>query len=129
MSQLSRVAHHWSTVMVLMVVMEAMAVAHRPMVIVDHSQVDIAVSTVVPHNRYILRLDDRQAADRHDRDPLVVIVVVAHDMTRDDQVGRPLVGEAGQGLAQELDHHQPIRMKQAHASRHTYKIFTKVIIN
>jgi hypothetical protein len=79
--------------MVLMVVTE-MAVTHRPMVIVDHSRVDIVVSTVVPPNCYILRL-----ADCHDRDHLVVIVVVAHDMMIDDQVGRPIVGEATQGLA------------------------------
>jgi len=71
--------------------MEAMAVIHRPMVIVDHSRVDVVVGTVVPPNHYILRLDDR--------DPLVVIVVVAHDMTSDDQVSRPIVGEAAQGLA------------------------------
>jgi len=111
MSRLSRVAHHWSTVMVLMVVMEAMAVIHRPMVIVDHSRVDVVVGTVVPPNHYILRLDDRQAANCHDHDPLVVIVVVAHDMTSDDQVSCPIVGEAAQGLARGLDPHQPIRMK------------------
>jgi hypothetical protein len=99
MSQLSRVAHRWSTVMVLMVVMEAMAVIHCPMVIVDHSRVDVVVGTVVLPNRYALRLDDRQATDRHDRDPLVVIVVVAHDMTSDDQVSHPIIGEAAQGLA------------------------------
>ena len=85
--------------MVLMVVTEVMAVTHCPMVIVDHSQVDVVVSTVVPHNHYVLRLNDRQAADRHDRDHLVVIVVVAHDITIDDQVGHPIVGEATQGLA------------------------------
>ena len=111
MSQLSWVAHHWSTVMVLMVVMEAMAVIHRPMVIVDHSRVDVVVGTVVPPNHYILRLDDWQAANCHDHDPLVVIVVVAHDMTSDDQVSCPIVGEAAQGLARGLDPHQPIRMK------------------
>jgi hypothetical protein len=97
--------------MLLMVVMEAMAVTHHPTVIVDHSQVDVVVGTVVPYSRYVLRLDDRQAADRHDRDHLVVIVVVAHNMTRDDQVGRPIVGEAVQGLARGLDPHQPIRMR------------------
>jgi hypothetical protein len=46
-----RVAHHWSTVMDLMVVMEVVAVNHHPMVIVDHDQVDIAVGTVVPRDR------------------------------------------------------------------------------
>jgi len=99
MSQLSRVAHHWSTVMVLMVVTEVMAVTHCPMVIVNHSRVDIVVSTVVPQDRYDLRLDDWQAANHHDRDHLVVIVVVAHNMTIDDQVDCPIVGKASQGLA------------------------------
>jgi hypothetical protein len=51
MSQRSRVAHHWSTVMDLMVVMEVVAVAHRPMVIVDHNRVDVVVGTVVPQDR------------------------------------------------------------------------------
>jgi hypothetical protein len=51
------------------------------------------------HSRYVLRLDDRQAADHHDHDHLVVIVVVAHDMTRDNQASRPIVGKATQGLA------------------------------
>jgi len=83
----------------------------------------------VPPNHYILRLDDRQAANCHDHDPLVVIVVVAHDMTSDDQVSRPIVGEATQGLARGLNPHQPIQIKQAHASRLTYEIFTKVIID
>jgi len=85
--------------MVLMVVMEAMAVIHHPMVIVDHGRVDVVVGTVVPPNHYVLRLDDRQAANRHNHDLLVVIVVVAHDMTSDDQVGCPIVCEAAQGLA------------------------------
>jgi hypothetical protein len=124
MSQLSRVAHHWSTMMVLMVVMEAMAVIHCPMVIVDHSRVNVVVGTVVLPNHYVLRL-----ADRHDCDHLVVIVVIAHDMTRDDQVSCPLIGEASQGLAQGLDPHQLIQMRRAHASRLTYEIFTKVIID
>jgi hypothetical protein len=115
--------------MVLMVVMEAMAVIHRPMVIVDHSRVDIVVGTVVPPNHYVLRLNDRQAADHHDRDPLVIIVVVVHDMTSDDKVSHPIIGKAAQGLARGLDPHQPIRMKRAHASRLTYKVFTKVIID
>jgi hypothetical protein len=97
--------------MVLMVVTEAMAVTHRPMVIVDHSQVDVVVGTVVLHNCYVLRVDDRQAADRHDCDHLVVIIVVAHDMTIDNQVDRPIVGEAAQGLARGLDPHQLIQMK------------------
>jgi hypothetical protein len=83
----------------------------------------------MPPNHYVLRLDDRQAANRHDCDHLVVIVVIAHDMTIDDQVNRPIIGEAVQGLAQGLDPRQPIRMKRAHASRLTYKIFTKVIID
>jgi len=91
--------------------MEAMAVIHCPMVIVDHSRVDVVVSTVVPPNHYVLRLNNWQATDRHDRDPLVIIVVVAHDMTSDDQVSCPIVGEAAQGLARGLDPHQPIRMK------------------
>ena len=91
--------------------MEVVAVNHHPMVIVDHDRVDVAVGTVVPRDRQDLKLDDRRAADRHDRDQLVVIVVIAHDMMRDDQVGRPLVGKAGQGLAQGLDPHQLIRMK------------------
>ena len=51
MSHLSWVAHHWSTVMVLMVVTEVMAVTHRPMVIVDHNRVDVVVGTVVPQDR------------------------------------------------------------------------------
>jgi len=83
----------------------------------------------VPHNHYVLRLDDRQVAGRHDCDHLAVIVIVAHDMTIDDQVDRPIVGEVAQGLARGLDPHQFIRMKRAHASQLTYKIFTKVIIN
>ena len=48
MNQRSRVAHHWSTVMDLTVVMEVVAVNHPLMVIVDHDRVDIAVGTVVP---------------------------------------------------------------------------------
>ena len=82
-----------------MVVTETMAVTHRPMVIVDHSRVDVVVGTVVPPNHYVLRLDDRQAADRHDHDHLVVIVVVAHNMMRDNQVSRPIAGEVTHGLA------------------------------
>jgi hypothetical protein len=50
-------------------------------------------------------------------------------MTMDDQIDHPLIGEAGQGLAQGLDPRQLTRMKRAHASRPTYEIFTKVIIN
>ena len=103
MSQLSRVSHHWSTVMVLMVVMEAMAVTHHPMVIVNHSRVDIVVGTVVPQDHYDLRLDNQQAANHHDCDHLVIIVVVARDMAIDDQVDHPIVGEAAQGLARGLD--------------------------
>jgi hypothetical protein len=91
MSQLSRVAHHWNTVMVLMVVTEAMAVTHHPMVMV--------VGTVVLQDHYNLRLDDRQATDHHDCDHLVVIIVVAHDMTIDDQIDHPIIGKAVQGLA------------------------------
>ena len=49
-------------------------------------------------------------------------------MTIDDQIDCPIVGEAGQGLARGLDPRQLTRMKRAHASRPTYKIFTKVII-
>jgi hypothetical protein len=85
-----------------------MAVTHCPMVIVNHSRVDVVVGTVVLPNHYVLRLDDRQAANRHDRDHLVVIVVVAHDMTIDDQVNCPIAGEAVQGLARGLDPRQPI---------------------
>jgi len=51
MNQWSQVAHHWSTVMDLMVVMEVVAVNHHPMVIVDHDRVDVAVSTVVLRDR------------------------------------------------------------------------------
>ena len=98
MSQLSQVAHHWSTMMVLMVVMEAMAVTHHPMVMVDHSRVDIVVGTVVLQDCYDLRLDDRQATDHHDHDHLVVIVVIAHDMMINDQINCPIVSEAIQGL-------------------------------
>jgi len=47
----------------------------------------------------------------------------------DDQIDRPIVGEASQGLARGLDPRQLTQMKQAHASRPTYEIFTKVIIN
>jgi hypothetical protein len=50
-------------------------------------------------------------------------------MTIDDQIDRPIIGEAGQGLARGLDPHQLTRMKRAHASRPTYEIFTKVIID
>jgi len=113
----------------VLVVMEVMAVTHRPMVIVDHSRVDIVVGTVVPQDHYNLRLDDQQAANHHDRDHLVVIVVIAHNMTIDDQVDCPIVGEAAQGLTRGLDPCQLIRMKQAHTSRLTYEIFTKAIIS
>jgi len=99
MSQLSRVAHHWNTVMVLMVVTEAMAVTHHPMVMVNHSRVYVVVGTVVLQDRYNLRLDNQQATNHHDRDHLVVIVVVAHDMTIDDQIDHPIIGKAVQGLA------------------------------
>ena len=51
MNQRSRVAHHWSTVMDLMVVMEVVAVTHHPMVIVNHNQVDVVVGTVVLRDR------------------------------------------------------------------------------
>ena len=85
--------------MVLMVVTEVMAVTHHLMVIVDHNQVDVVVGTVVPQDRYNLRLDDRQAADHHDHNHLVVIVVIAHNMMINDQINRPIVGEAIQGLA------------------------------
>jgi len=101
-------------------------VTHRPMVIVNHSRVDVVVGTVVPPNHYVLRLNDRQVTDR---DHLVVIVVIAHNMTRDDQVSRPIAGKVAHGLARGLDPHQPIRMRRAHASQLTYKIFTKVIID
>ena len=98
MSQLSRVAHHWNTV-ILMVVTEAMAVTHHPMVMVNHSRVYVVVGTVVLQDCYNLRLDDRQATNHHNRDHLVMIVVVAHDMTIDDQIDHPIIGKAVQGLA------------------------------
>jgi hypothetical protein len=47
----------------------------------------------------------------------------------DDQIDRPIVGEAGQGLARGLDPRQLTQMKQAHTSQPTYEIFTKVIID
>jgi hypothetical protein len=50
-------------------------------------------------------------------------------MTIDDQIDHPIVGKAGQGLAQGLDPRQLTQMKQAHTSLPTYEIFTKVIIN
>jgi len=50
-------------------------------------------------------------------------------MTIDDQIGRPIVGEAGQGLARGLDPRQLTQMKQAHASRPIYETFTKIIID
>jgi hypothetical protein len=50
-------------------------------------------------------------------------------MTIDDQIDHPIVGEAGQGLARGLDPRQLTQMKRAHASRPTYEIFTKVIID
>jgi hypothetical protein len=70
-----------------------MAVIHRPMVIINHSQVDVVVSTIVPQGHYDLILNDR-----HDLNHPVVIVVVAHDMTIDDQVDHPIIGKAVQGL-------------------------------
>ena len=50
-------------------------------------------------------------------------------MMIDNQINHPIVGEAVQGLAQGLDPCQLTQMKRAHASRLTYEIFTKVIIN
>jgi len=98
----SRVAHLKNTIMVLMVVMEAVAAIHCLMVMIDHNWVDTAVDTVVTHVHWDLRIDNQQATNHHDQDSQVAIIVIVLNTLVDNQTDHLIIGEASQGLARGL---------------------------
>ena len=98
-----------------MVVTEVVAAIHHLMVMIDCSWVDAVVNTVVMCVHWDLSLDDQQATNCHDWDNQVVIVVVVHDITTDDQTDCLIVGEADQGLTWGLGPPQITWLKSAHA--------------
>ena len=80
----------------------AVEAIHHLMVMINRSRVDAVADIVVTRVHWDLSLNNRQATNHHDQDNQVVIIVVAHDMMRDDQTDRLIVGEVNQGLARGL---------------------------